>query len=88
MKKRLLATILCLCMVVTLLPTVVFAADTGKVIQDGIGGISGYDSVKGTYDYIYYGTYDGNPIKWRVLDAQTNTGETGLFLLLPRQNGS
>jgi len=68
-------------MVFTLLPTVVFAADTGKAIQDGIGGISGYDSVKGTYDYIYYGTYDGNPIKWRVLDAQTNTGETGLFLL-------
>ncbi len=50
-----------------------------SAMQNGIGGIHGYDANNG-YSYIYYGTYN-NPIKWRVLDDQTNTGESGLFLL-------
>lgn len=53
----------------------------------GTSGISGYDSTKG-YDYIYMGYWTApdsyttsSPIKWRVLDVQTNTGDSGLFLL-------
>lgn len=33
-------------------------------------------------DLIYYGVYKGEPVLWRVLDAEeTNTGEEGIFLL-------
>ena len=81
--KRLLSILLCLCMAACMLPTVAFAADTGKAIQlvntnNPTGGISGY---KNGYDYIYMGSYNSSPVKWRVLDNQTNTGTTGLFLL-------
>ena len=93
-RKRFLSLLLAICLVVGLMPTVVFAAgtDTGKAIQlvDSVnttGGISGYDSTNG-YDYIYYGNWTApdtfttsGPIKWRVLDDQTNTGGNGLFLL-------
>ena len=83
MKKRILSILLCLCMAAYMLPTVAFAAGTGKAIQLGTSGISGYDTAKvGTgYDYIYMGSYNSSPVKWRVLDDQTNTGATGLFLL-------
>ena len=49
--------------------------------------LPGYDSENG-YEYIYYGSYDGSPIKWRVLDNQTNTGEPGYFLLSEELLGS
>lgn len=64
------------------MPTAALAAgtDTQKAIQLGTSGISGYSSANG-YDYIYYGTWDSSAIKWRVLDDQTNTGDSGLFLL-------
>ena len=83
MKKRILSILLYLCMAAYMLPTVAFAAGTGKAIQLGTSGISGYDTAKvGTgYDYIYMGSYNSSPVKWRVLDDQTNTGATGLFLL-------
>ncbi|MBQ8536353.1 MAG: hypothetical protein IJ461_02985, partial [Clostridia bacterium] len=87
-KKRVLSMLMAICLVVGLMPVTAFAAgDTGKAIQLGTSGISGYDSTNG-YDYIYMGYWtaqDGNttsgPIKWRVLDDQTNTGASGLFLL-------
>lgn len=91
-KSKLLSLLLTICLVVGLMPTAALAAgtDTGKAIQlvdsgtaANIGG--------GQADNIYFGTYqqssDGSggyntdPIKWRVLDDQTNTGSTGLFLL-------
>ena len=83
MKKRILSILLYLCMAAYMLPTVAFAAGTGKAIQLGTSGISGYDTAKvGTgYDDIYMGSYNSSPVKWRVLDDQTNTGATGLFLL-------
>ena len=83
MKKRILSILLYLCMAAYMLPTVAFAAGTGKAIQLGTSGISGYDTAKvGTgYDYIYMGSYNSSPVKWRGLDDQTNTGATGLFLL-------
>ena len=49
--------------------------------------ISGYNDAVG-YDYIYYGIYEGSPIKWRVLDNQTNAGEPGYFLLSEELLGS
>ena len=88
-KSKLLSLLLAICLVAGLMPTAVFAAgtDTGKAIQLGTSGISGYDSAAG-YDYIYFGNWTAQdtyttsgPIKWRVLDDRTNTGETGLFLL-------
>ena len=90
MKKRILSLLLCCVMLIGLLPTTAFAAGTGKAIQLGTSGISGYDTAKGGtgYDYIYMGSYNSSPVKWRVLDDQTNfdsngdgTNETGLFLL-------
>ena len=85
-KGRILSLLLVFCLVAGLLPTAAFAAgtDTGKAIQIGASGISGYDSTNG-YDYIYYGTWSSDPIKWRVLDTKTNmanaTEGDGLFLL-------
>ena len=90
MKRRLLSLTMALALCLGLLPTTAFALDGDKTIMLGTSGISGFDTAKGGtgYDYIYFGDWDaqdGNttssPIKWRVLDDQTNTGENGLFLL-------
>ena len=85
-KSKILSLLLVICLVAGLMPTAAFAAgtDTGKAIQLVDSGtaanISGWDSTNG-YDYIYYGTWNGSAVKWRVLDDRTNTGENGLFLL-------
>ena len=78
--QRISAFLLCLALCLGLLPTTAFALDGDKTIMLGTSGISGYDSTNG-YDYIYYGEWNSSPIKWRVLDDQTNTGDDGLFLL-------
>ena len=85
--QRISAFLLCLALCLTLLPVTAFALDGDKTIMLGTSGISGYDSTNG-YDYIYYGTWSNSPIKWRVLDDQTNfdsdsdgTNDAGLFLL-------
>ncbi|MGN0279253.1 MAG: DUF6273 domain-containing protein [Lachnospiraceae bacterium] len=37
---------------------------------------------EGVYDYVYLGTFDENPIKWKVLANHRNSGEAdGLFVL-------
>ena len=58
-----------------------------QAIMPGTNGIRirGEDA---HYDYIYYGHLDGNPIKWRVLDDETNTGDPGLFLLADEALGT
>ncbi len=80
--------LLTLCMVICLVPTGVFAegemAGSSGAIQcyiDGIESIHGYDTTDG-YSYIYYGVHNGNPVKWRVLNKKTNTGEAGALFLL------
>ena len=85
--KRIISLLLAICLVAGLMPTVAFATESDKAIMLGTGNISGYDSTNG-YDYIYFGNWTAQdtyttsgPIKWRVLDDRTNTGETGLFLL-------
>ena len=91
-KIRITSFWLAICLVVGLLPTTAFAVgtDTGKAIQLVDNGTAANIS-GGQADSVYFGTYkqssDGNggyntdPIKWRVLDDQTNTGASGLFLL-------
>ena len=93
--KRIGALLLCLTLLAGLLPTAAWAADADKAIMLGTSGIAGYDSAAG-YDYIYFGRWTAQedtyttsgPIKWRVLDDQTNfdsdsdgTNDAGLFLL-------
>ena len=82
MKRRIFSTLLALCMLLCLMPTGVFAAgaDTGKAIQLVDGGTAANIS-GGQNDNIYFGTWNEEPIKWRVLDDKTNTGGSGLFLL-------
>ena len=86
MKKRIISLLLAFVLCLSLLPGAALAAenadsaDTGKAIQLGTGGITGYADTN-SYDYIYYGTWNNSPIKWRVLNDKTNTGADGLFLL-------
>lgn len=88
MKKRILSILTVLALCLGLLPTTVFAVDGDKAIMLGTNGISGYDDSTNSYDYIYFGNWKApdeyttnGPIKWRVLDDQTNTEGDGLFLL-------
>ena len=99
--KRIGALLLCLTLLAGLLPTAAWAADADKTIMLGTSGIAGYDSAAG-YDYIYFGDWNASdssapsgPIKWRVLDDQTNfdsdsdgTNDAGLFLLSDALLGS
>ena len=94
MKKRILSILTVLALCLGLLPTAAFALDGDKTIMLGTNGISGYDDSTNSYDYIYFGNWeapdqytDSGPIKWRVLDDQTNTEEPGLFLLTDRAFG-
>ena len=66
------------------------ASYSGKSIRLGTSGISsprvstsGNKITHIPNSYIYFGTYNNTPIKWRVLDAsKTNVGTTnGMFLL-------
>ena len=81
-KRRIISFLLAICLVAGLMPTAAFAAgtDTGKAIQLVDSGTAANIS-GGQADNIYFGTWEENPIKWRVLDDQTNTGGSGLFLL-------
>lgn len=88
--KRLLSILLCLCMAACMLPTVAFAADTGKAIQLVNSG-SAANISSSQEDSIYFGTYrqssDGSgsyntePVKWRVL-----SNADGKMFLLADQN--
>lgn len=60
MKKRIMAILLCLCMVAVLLPTTAFAAGTGA-IQSGAGGIAKDNKV-------YFGQKGTTVVPWIALD--------------------
>ena len=87
MKKRIISTFLAAAMAFTLMPTMSIPVNAGatgaKAIMLGTGGISApvTSGSTTTYDYVYYGNYSSNDIKWRVLDTSTNTGVSGLFLI-------
>ena len=88
-KRRIISFLLAICLVAGLMPTAAFAAgtDTGKAIQLVDSGTAANIS-GGQADNIYFGKWAGNPIKWRVLDDHTNTGESGLFLLSDKLLGT
>ena len=95
MKKRMLSLFLVLTLCLSLLPAAALAAegDTGAeepaAIQLGTGGLQSptAEAVEGGTDYVpnsyvYFGAYNGKPVKWRVLDAAWTSDENeGVFLL-------
>lgn len=67
MKKRILSILLCLCMAACMLPTVAFAADTGKAIQLGTDALSKNVNTEAA-PTVYFGQDHGNnPAAWRVI---------------------
>lgn len=86
---RLLAALLSLCPLIGLVPgaqTTAFADGTDKAIVPGVAGLDDPVFSNGYYypsDYIYFGLYQGSPLKWRVLDADKafDKQTDGVFLL-------
>ena len=84
MKKRLLSILLMCCMVLTLLPTAAFAADTGKAIQLGTDALSKNVNTEAA-PTVYFGQDHGNnPAAWRVIgyDGSGVAGAQGDMTLL------
>ena len=88
MKKRILSILLCLCMAACMLPTVAFAADTGKAIQLGTNALN--ENVNtATAPTVYFGQDHGNnPAAWRVIgyDGSGVTSAQGDMTLLAANN--
>ena len=88
MKKRILSILLCLCMAACMLPTVAFAADTGKAIQLGTDALSKKVNTA-TAPTVYFGQDHGNnPGAWRVIgyDGNDVTSAQGDMTLLAANN--
>lgn len=88
MKKRILRILLCLCMAACMLPTVAFAADTGKAIQLGTDALSKKVNTA-TAPTVYFGQDHGNnPAAWRVIgyDGSGVTSAQGDMTLLAANN--
>ena len=84
MKKRILSILLCLCMAACMLPTVAFAADTGKAIQLGTNALSKNVNTEAA-PTVYFGQDHGdNPGAWRVIGYDGNgvAGAQGDMTLL------
>ena len=72
MKKRILSILLLCCMLLTLLPTAAFAADTGKAIQLGTDALSKNVNTAST-PTVYFGQdHENNPAAWRVIGYNGN----------------
>ena len=72
MKKRILSILLCLCMAACMLPTVAFAADTGKAIQLGTNALNKNVNTEAA-PTVYFGQNHGdNPAAWRVIGYDGN----------------
>lgn len=86
---RLLAALLSLCLLIGLVPgaqTTAFADGTDKAIVPGVAGLNDPVFSNGYYhpsDYVYFGLYQGSPLKWRVLDADKafDKQTDGVFLM-------
>ena len=73
MKKRIFSILLLCCMVLTLLPTAAFAADTGKAIQLGTDALS-KNANTATAPTVYFGQdHENNPAAWRVIGYNGNS---------------
>ena len=90
MKKRILSILLCLCMAACMLPTVAFAADTGKAIQLGTNALNKKVNTAAA-PTVYFGqNHENNPGAWRVIGYDGNgvAGAQGdITLLAARQHG-
>ena len=72
MKKRILSILLLCCMVLTMLPTAAFAADTGKAIQLGTDALSKNVNTA-SVPTVYFGQdHENNPAAWRVIGYNGN----------------
>lgn len=86
---RLLAALLSLCLLIGLVSgaqTTAFADGTDKAIVPGVAGLNDPVFSNGYYypsDYVYFGLYQGSPLKWRVLDADKafDKQTDGVFLM-------
>lgn len=88
MKKRILSILLCLCMAACMLPTVAFAADTGKAIQLGTNALNKNVNTEAA-PTVYFGQNHGdNPGAWRVIgyDGSGVTSAQGDMTLLAAGN--
>ena len=88
MKKRILSILLLCYMLLTLLPTAAFAADTGKTIQLGTDALSKNVNTA-TAPTVYFGQdHENNPGAWRVIDYDGNSaaGTAGNMTLLAANN--
>ena len=84
MKKRILSILLCLCMAACMLPTVAFAADTGKAIQLGTNALNKKVNTAAA-PTVYFGqNHENNPGAWRVIgyDGSDVTSAQGDMTLL------
>ena len=69
--KRVTGLLLAACLAVGMAPTMAFAEDTNKTIMLGTSGIGNPSSSGGGWSYVYFGTYNNSPVKYRVLDNET-----------------
>lgn len=84
MKKRILSILLCFCMAACMLPTVAFAADTGKAIQLGTNALNKKVNTAAA-PTVYFGqNHENNPGAWRVIgyDGSDVTSAQGDMTLL------
>ena len=78
MRKRLSVLLLILILGLQFLTTISFAEETEEMPEEETAFISHMQDG----DFLYFGEYWNQPVKWKVLDADaTSTGEPGLFLL-------
>ncbi|WP_029319891.1 leucine-rich repeat protein [Butyrivibrio sp. AE3004] len=84
--NKALSFALAMAMSVSIMPTVfspitVNAAGTKEITGLGTGAISDPSNGKGNWDYVYYGKYNGNAVKYRVLDKDSEDFGSDTLLL-------
>lgn len=77
MKRRVLSVLLCLCTAFAMIPTISIANGADSAIKFGANGIGKPTVPTNTSaawqgSYVYFGTYNKNPVKYRVLDSDTS----------------
>ncbi len=82
MKKRLLSLLLALVLCIGLLPAAVSAAVAEQsAIQSNFLSATKTYSTEDGYHYVYFGQWNGKPIKWRVLTHPESYSDPGALLL-------
>ena len=79
--KRVTGLLLAACLAVGMAPTMAFAEGTNKTIMFGTSGIENPSSSGGGWSYVYFGTYNNSPVKYRVLDNETTVFDGKTMLL-------